>query len=66
MRNLVELDCFHSAIKGQYYHDIETNQLIYHLNQMSGFQMMTTLVFDGLTKQKPLVKVIQRPLKWIQ
>ena len=36
-------------IKRQICHHIETSQLIYPANQLTGFYMMTTLAFNGLT-----------------
>ena len=39
---------FHELIKRQSCHHMETSQLIYRANQLTGFYMMATLVFNGL------------------
>ena len=42
---------FHELIKRQSCHHMETSQLIYRANQLTGFYMMATLVFNGLNIQ---------------
>ena len=45
----------------QNYHHIETSQLIYFGNQLTGFYMMETLAFNELTENYVIVQRLQIP-----
>ena len=63
-RTLVYELCYHKLIKRQSCYRIETSQFICFANQLTGFQMMATLVFNELNGKISAQWIINKHDKW--